>query len=184
MPVVKSGWRIEKSCEAPPVVAQNSTGQRVEAGDFHEPTLPSRVMVTILLAVVSIIAFRFRSRAALELKLIAVQHQLAVLHRQRPGRPQLSPLDRLLWVLLYRIWPPVTGPTACSDGRPHSSAAHSRRPASPIRADLIYGRDSPGTRGKAMKVNHSERWSPMVVVIAHSDQSSPVGCCSLRVAPP
>jgi putative transposase len=78
-----------------------------EAGEFHEPTVPSRVMVTILLAVVSSIACRFRSRAALELKLIALQHQLAVLHRQRPGRPQLSPLDRLLWVLLYRIWPPV-----------------------------------------------------------------------------
>jgi putative transposase len=64
-------------------------------------------MVTILFAVVSILVFRFRSRAALELKLVAVQHQLAVLSRQRPGRPQLSSLDRLLWVLLYRIWPQV-----------------------------------------------------------------------------
>jgi hypothetical protein len=64
-------------------------------------------MVTILSAVVSIFAFRFRSRAALELKLIALQHQLAVLRRQRPGRPQLSSLDRLLWVLLYRVWPQV-----------------------------------------------------------------------------
>ena len=64
-------------------------------------------MVAILSAVVSIFAFRFRSRAALELKLIALQHQLAVLRRQRPGRPQLSSLDRLLWVLLYRIWPQV-----------------------------------------------------------------------------
>jgi putative transposase len=75
--------------------------------DFNELTVPSRVMVTILLAVVSIIAFRYRSRAALELKLIALQHQLAVLRRQRPGRHQLSPLDRLLWVWLYRIWPAV-----------------------------------------------------------------------------
>src|SRR6266481_2184706 len=64
-------------------------------------------MVTILFAVVSILVFRFRSRAALELKLVALQHQLAVLRRQRPGRPQLSSLDRLLWVLLYRIWPQV-----------------------------------------------------------------------------
>jgi transposase InsO family protein len=64
-------------------------------------------MVTILFAVVSIFAFRFRSRAALELKVVALQHQLAVLRRQRPGRPQLSSLDRLLWVLLYRIWPKV-----------------------------------------------------------------------------
>jgi len=64
-------------------------------------------MVPILFAVLSILVFRFRSRAALELKVVALQHQLAVLRRQRPGRPQLSPLDRLLWVLLYRIWPQV-----------------------------------------------------------------------------
>src|SRR5438046_5702601 len=64
-------------------------------------------MVTILFAVVSIFVFRFRSRAVLELKLVALQHQLAVLRRQRPGRPQLSSLDRLLWMLLYRIWPQI-----------------------------------------------------------------------------
>src|SRR5437764_9798408 len=64
-------------------------------------------MVTILFAVVSIFVFRFRSRAVLELKLVALEHQLAVLRRQRPGRPQLSSLDRLLWVLLYRLWPQV-----------------------------------------------------------------------------
>ena len=64
-------------------------------------------MVTILSAVVSIFAFRFRSRASLELELIALQHQLVVLRRQRPERPQLSSLDRLLWVWLYRIWPQV-----------------------------------------------------------------------------
>ena len=64
-------------------------------------------MVAILFAIISIFAFRLRSRAALELKLVAIEHQLAVLRRQRPGRPQLSSLDRLLWVLLYRIWPKV-----------------------------------------------------------------------------
>src|SRR6266550_8575797 len=64
-------------------------------------------MVAILIAVFSIFAFRFRSRAALELKLIALQHQLAVLRRPRPGRPQLSSLDRLLWVWLYQLWPHV-----------------------------------------------------------------------------
>src|SRR5260370_23349241 len=64
-------------------------------------------MVAILFAIISIFAFRLRSRAALDLKLIAIQHQLAVLRRQRPGRPQLSSLDRLLWVWLYRIWPQV-----------------------------------------------------------------------------
>jgi hypothetical protein len=64
-------------------------------------------MVTILCVQVSIFAFRFRSRASLELRLLALQHQLAVLRRQRPGRPPLSSLDRLLWVWLYRLWPQI-----------------------------------------------------------------------------
>ena len=64
-------------------------------------------MGSILSAAVSLLAFRFRSRASLELKLIALQHQLVVLHRQRAGRPQLSSFDRLLWVWLYRIWPQI-----------------------------------------------------------------------------
>ena len=46
-------------------------------------------MVTILFAIISIFAFRLRSRAALELKLVAIEHQLAVLRRQRPGRPSV-----------------------------------------------------------------------------------------------
>jgi hypothetical protein len=47
-------------------------------------------MGSILSAVVSLFAFRFRSRASLEIELIAVRHQLAVLRRQRPDRPQLK----------------------------------------------------------------------------------------------
>src|SRR5713226_2116385 len=53
------------------------------------------VMVTILCAVVSILEFRVRSPASLELELIALRHQVTVLRRQRPGRPHLSSLDRL-----------------------------------------------------------------------------------------
>ena len=63
--------------------------------------------MTILSALISIFEFRFRSRTSLELELIALRHQVTVLRRQRPGRPQLSSLDRLLWVLLYRIWPQI-----------------------------------------------------------------------------
>jgi putative transposase len=51
------------------------------------------------------LAGRFSSRAKLELEVIALRHQLAVLHRQRPGRTRLCLADRLLWVWLYRIWP-------------------------------------------------------------------------------
>ena len=82
-----------------------STGPS-EAGDFYRVRRTVTVMVAILSAVGLIFVFRFRSGAALEFKLIALQHQLAVLRRQRSGRPRLSSLDRLLWVLLYRIFGP------------------------------------------------------------------------------
>src|SRR6266511_868232 len=64
-------------------------------------------MITILSTVVSIIAFRLRRRASLELELIALRHQVTVLRRQHPGRPRLFSTDRLLWVWLYRVWPQV-----------------------------------------------------------------------------
>jgi putative transposase len=47
----------------------------------------------------------FRSRAVVELENLALRHQLHVLRRQRPGRLRLFAIDRLLWVLLYRLWP-------------------------------------------------------------------------------
>jgi hypothetical protein len=51
-------------------------------------------MVAILFAIISIFAFRLRSRAALELKLVAIEHQLA--EERAPSlklskRPPLTP---------------------------------------------------------------------------------------------
>src|SRR5216684_4804986 len=62
-------------------------------------------MVAFISELLSWLAGRCRNRAELELEVIALRHQLAVLHRQRPGRPQLFTLDRLLWISLYRVWP-------------------------------------------------------------------------------
>src|ERR1700738_3515144 len=62
-------------------------------------------MVAYISELVSWLAGRLRSRAELELEVIALRHQLAVLRRQRPGRHRLSALDRLLWTWLYRVWP-------------------------------------------------------------------------------
>ena len=62
-------------------------------------------MITVLSAVVSLLSFRLRGRASLELELVALRHQVAVLRRQHPDRPRLFRADRLLWVWLYRIWP-------------------------------------------------------------------------------
>jgi hypothetical protein len=64
-------------------------------------------MMTILSALVSLLSFRVRSRASLELELVALRHQVTVLRRQRPGQLRLFSADRLLWVWLYRVWPQV-----------------------------------------------------------------------------
>src|SRR5712675_3341906 len=64
-------------------------------------------MITLLSAFGSLLSFRVRSRASLELELVALRHQVAVLRRQRPGQPRLFATDRLLWVWLYRLWPQV-----------------------------------------------------------------------------
>src|SRR5271156_2408553 len=52
-------------------------------------------MPTILSAIVSLVSFRFRRRASLELEVLALRRQVAVLHRQRPGRAWLRRGDRL-----------------------------------------------------------------------------------------
>jgi hypothetical protein len=62
-------------------------------------------MLAFISAFSSWLACRFRSRAELELEVIALRHQLAVLRRLRPGRIEVSSVDRLLWALLYRVWP-------------------------------------------------------------------------------
>src|SRR6266481_7151485 len=68
---------------------------RRSVGGMHEPDR----------SIVSMLGRRFRSRAVVELENLALRHQLHVLRRQRPGRLPLFAFDRLLWVLLYRLWP-------------------------------------------------------------------------------
>ena len=62
-------------------------------------------MLKLMRSIVSVLARRFSSRAVLQLENLALRHQLHVLRRQRPGRPRLLTIDRLLWVWLYRLWP-------------------------------------------------------------------------------
>ncbi len=62
-------------------------------------------MLKLVRSIVSILSLRFRSRAVLEQENLALRHQLHVLRRQRPGRPGIFTIDRLLWVWLYRLRP-------------------------------------------------------------------------------
>jgi hypothetical protein len=59
------------------------------------------IFLTTLLAALRAI---FRSRAALALENLALRHQIGVLQRSATKRPKLTAGDRMLWVLLSRVW--------------------------------------------------------------------------------
>src|SRR6516162_3044973 len=60
-----------------------------------------RPSVTALLAA---IRSSLRTRAELAAEIVALRHQLAVLQRAAPRRLRLSQADRLVWVVLSRVW--------------------------------------------------------------------------------
>src|SRR5271169_377929 len=49
----------------------------------------------------------FRSRASLEIEILALRHQLNILRRKSPKRPILGRIDRLVLVGLYGLAPDV-----------------------------------------------------------------------------
>ena len=62
-------------------------------------------MLALISTLLYWLACQIRSRAELELELIALHHQVAILDRQRHGRLRLCSVDRQVWVWLYRVWP-------------------------------------------------------------------------------
>jgi len=61
-------------------------------------------MNSVLVALFALFASSFRARAALQAEILALRHQLAVLHKNAPPRLRLQRSDRWLWVLLSRCW--------------------------------------------------------------------------------
>jgi len=57
-----------------------------------------------VLPLLAAVASLFRSRAALELEILALRHQICVLQRGAKTRPRLTSVDRCLWVILSRVW--------------------------------------------------------------------------------
>jgi putative transposase len=45
-----------------------------------------------------------RTRLDLELEIVALRHQVAVLQREHPKRLRLRRVDRVFWVWLSRTW--------------------------------------------------------------------------------
>ncbi len=61
-------------------------------------------MRATLIAVLAAVRSSLRTWAELEVEMLALRHQLVVLQQAAPRRPHLSRIDRLLWVLLSRLW--------------------------------------------------------------------------------
>ena len=57
-----------------------------------------------LVSLFALVVSRFRTRAALQAEVLALRHQLAVLQANAPRRLHLQRSDRLLWILLSRLW--------------------------------------------------------------------------------
>jgi hypothetical protein len=59
----------------------------------------------VLISVFAGLASTLRTRASLQIEILALRHQLAVLQRNKRGRVPLRVEDRLLWVTLVCLWP-------------------------------------------------------------------------------
>jgi putative transposase len=57
----------------------------------------------VIRAVIAFAIASFQSRAALQLEILALRHQIAVLQRS-VKRPKLNPADRVLWAWLCSVW--------------------------------------------------------------------------------
>jgi putative transposase len=62
-------------------------------------------MSPVLVALAASLRTCLRRRAELEVEILALRHQLAVLQRDASRSPRLGRADRLLWVLLQKVWP-------------------------------------------------------------------------------
>lgn len=62
------------------------------------------VQLAIVRAVFRTLRASICTRAALQLEIFALRHQLHVLERARPRRILLTRSDRLMWAWLSRIW--------------------------------------------------------------------------------
>src|SRR5262249_14717006 len=60
-------------------------------------------MLPVISALCAFVAALFHARWAMQLKILALQHQLVV-YKQTGPRPRLRPTDRLFWVWLSRMW--------------------------------------------------------------------------------
>jgi putative transposase len=62
-------------------------------------------MYAVLRSLLAGLAWTVRTRTALQVEILDLRHQLAVLQRTRRERAPHRAMDRHLWVALHRLWP-------------------------------------------------------------------------------
>jgi hypothetical protein len=73
-------------------------------------------MIALGLLFVRLLCDRFKPRRQLEGEILALRHQLNILHRAR-GRPHLRWVDRALFIWLYRRCPSILDAITVASGR-------------------------------------------------------------------
>jgi len=66
--------------------------------------LTSATMTAVFSSLLSALFLCLRTRASMQIEIVALRHQLAVLQRRAEKRARLGTADRLLWVWLSRVW--------------------------------------------------------------------------------
>ena len=61
-------------------------------------------MYSLFLSMLTALHSCFRTRAALQLEVLALRHQINVLQRSQRGRVRLNSADRFLWAWVLRLW--------------------------------------------------------------------------------
>jgi hypothetical protein len=62
-------------------------------------------MCALLISLLAALTSTLRTRASLQIEILALRHQLSVLQRSQRRRVAFRTMDRLLWISLVRLWP-------------------------------------------------------------------------------
>ena len=63
------------------------------------------IICALLISLLAALTSTLRTRASLQIEILALRHRLSVLQRSQRRRVALRTMDRLLWISLVRLWP-------------------------------------------------------------------------------
>ena len=86
------------------VITENSVRSENTEVPVRCEIMVTTTMTSLFVALFALLASSFRTRAALQAEIFALRHQLAVFQKNAPHRLRLHRCDRLLWVVLCRVW--------------------------------------------------------------------------------